>query len=258
MLFSHIFYLIPLLSLNHVITKTIANSTYEGCYEYPNLVLERDKESGISTKKIEDDKIPPVYFNGLTKKNLPSPYISDQLNVNHCVLLCQYLNFTWSALMNGSECRCGNTLLPSSFKSDEENCKTKCSGDMEQNCGGGSNFTSIYTTGYTSTGETNKHMMDNTQVTDTYNNNEARTILGLVVSRVISRYRSSRKVCEIKNKSMYNNVKFIPTHSKAASLPVTVRSFGTEEQLDSNLISIRKQIELEKTLNRLNSNLNLK
>jgi hypothetical protein len=56
--------------------------------------------------------------------------------VSACIEACSALNYTYSGVHGGSQCRCGDAAISNMFYQDEGNCKMRCHGDKSQICGG--------------------------------------------------------------------------------------------------------------------------
>jgi hypothetical protein len=52
-----------------------------------------------------------------------------------CKLLCKYNGLKYAALVEGNNCRCGNTLSGLQSLPDAQ-CNTQCTGDDSKTCGG--------------------------------------------------------------------------------------------------------------------------
>jgi hypothetical protein len=63
--------------------------------------------------------------------------------VSSCIAACTALNYSYSGVHGGSECRCGNAISNNIIYQDEGNCKTRCKGNSSETCGGHS-YVNVY------------------------------------------------------------------------------------------------------------------
>ncbi|KAF7327563.1 hypothetical protein MKEN_00335300 [Mycena kentingensis (nom. inval.)] len=65
--------------------------------------------------------------------------------IEHCVDMCDGLNFTIAATEFGVQCFCGNELIAGAVPAGEADCNMGCGGNSTEACGGGSRM-SVYST----------------------------------------------------------------------------------------------------------------
>ncbi|KAJ9083987.1 hypothetical protein DSO57_1028860 [Entomophthora muscae] len=127
-----------------------------GCYRFPDMLMERDSDLGLGRAmpltpaglSLVDRKVPPRAMGGLSELGLPDPYSSVAMTVTVCNIFCSRMQYPYASLMNGSDCRCGKTAIPASLLVEDSYCSSICPGSPTQTCGGSTNFTNLYSTGF--------------------------------------------------------------------------------------------------------------
>ncbi|KAI0244283.1 hypothetical protein L0F63_005683 [Massospora cicadina] len=129
----------------------IHNAMGLGCFRFPELRADLNPSPSLPPIPVTTDPVdrisPPKFMSGLTELGLPDPYSSAKLTPIVCINLCTRLQYPFAAL-NGDECRCGKLALPERLLINGSDCSASCSGSPRQTCGGSSNFTHLYATGY--------------------------------------------------------------------------------------------------------------